>query len=350
MINGKSILITGGSGSFGNRFVDTILRDYPDVKKIVIFSRGEMKQYEMKLKYPEKEFKMMRYFIGDIRNMDRLKRACEGIDIIIHAAAMTQIDTSEYNPQECIDTNVNGTANVINAALECGVKHVISLSSDKACAPNSLYGATKLTADKLIIAANNIRGTRDARFSVVRYGNVIGSQGSVTPYFIRLCEEGALSLPITDKRMTRFNISLQESVDMVLWALMHHLGGELFVPKTHSYKITDLATAIAPGLDQIEVGIRPGEKLHEELITESDSANTIDLGDYYAILPVGAYNHTMEDYLKHHKAKLVPTDFTYSSNNNKEWETVDSLRKKLKELIPGFYVKWNINERNYDNA
>lgn len=350
MLNGKVVLITGGTGSFGNKFVGTVLEKYPGIKKIVIYSRSEKSQDKMKLKYPEREYKMLRYFIGDVRDADRLRRACEGIDVIIHAAEMGQIDTSEYNPQECINTNIIGTMNVVNAALDCGVQHVISLSSDKACAPSSLYGATKLAADKLIIAANNIRGSKNIRFSVVRYGNVLGSDGSVVTRFIRMSEEGALSLPITDKRMTRFVISQLESVEMVLWVLQHHLGGELFVPKIPSYRITDLATAIAPGLKQVEVGIRPGEKLHEEMITQTDAVRTIDLGKYFAILPIGEYNYTIDDYLNHHHAKLIQNNFCYSSENNKEWETVDSLRKKLKEQIPGFYVKWNLDEKNYDNA
>ena len=239
MLNGKTVLITGGTGSFGNKFVETILRDYPDVKKIVIYSRGELKQYNMKQKYPQNKFPMLRYLIGDVRDGERLKMACEGVDVIIHAAAIKQVDTAEYNPRECIKTNVNGAVNVVDAAIACDVKNVVALSTDKACAPINLYGATKLTSDKLFIAANNIKGGRDLRFSVVRYGNVMGSRGSVIPYFIKLRDEGARELPITDMRMTRFNISLQEGVDLVMWALGHHLGGELFIPKIPSYRITD---------------------------------------------------------------------------------------------------------------
>lgn len=339
MLNGKTVLITGGTGSFGNKFVETILRDYPQVKKIVIYSRGELKQYNMKQKYPQDKYPMLRYLIGDVRDGERLKMACEGVDVIIHAAAIKQVDTAEYNPRECIKTNVNGAINVINAALECGVKDVVALSTDKACAPINLYGATKLTSDKLFTAANNIKGSKDIRFSVVRYGNVMGSRGSVIPFFIKKRDEGATELPITDMRMTRFNISLQEGVDLVMWALGHHLGGEIFIPKIPSYKICDVATAIAPNLKQVEVGIRPGEKLHEEMITATDSLNTIDIGEYYAILPSVSFCHQTEDFLKHYNAKFVPQGFYFASNNNERWETVESLREKFKRIIPGFEVK-----------
>ena len=339
MLNGKTVLITGGTGSFGNKFVETILRDYPNVKKIVIYSRGELKQYNMKQKYPEKDYPMLRYLIGDVRDGERLKMACEGVDVIIHAAAIKQVDTAEYNPRECIKTNVNGAVNVIDAALACGVKDVVALSTDKACAPINLYGATKLTSDKLFIAANNIKGSKDIRFSVVRYGNVMGSRGSVIPFFIKLRDQGATELPITDMRMTRFNISLQEGVDLVMWALGHHLGGELFIPKIPSYKITDVAKAIAPNLALKEIGIRPGEKLHEEMITPTDSLNTIDIGKYYAILPSVAFNHTNEEYLEHHKAQYVKQGFYYASDNNEDWDTVETLREKFAKVIPGFEVK-----------
>ena len=338
-LNGKVVLITGGTGSFGNKFVETILRDYPNVKKIVIFSRGELKQYNMKQKYPEKDYPMLRYLIGDVRDAERVKTACEGVDVIIHAAAIKQVDTAEYNPRECIKTNVNGAINVINAALDCGVKDVVALSTDKACAPINLYGATKLTSDKLFMAANNIKGSKDIRFSVVRYGNVMGSRGSVIPFFIKLRDQGATELPITDMRMTRFNISLQEGVDLVMWALGHHLGGELFIPKIPSYKITDVATAIAPNLKQVEVGIRPGEKLHEEMITATDSLNTIDIGKYYAILPSVSFAHQEEDFIKHHNGKKVPQGFYFASNNNEDWDTVETLREKFAKVIPGFEVK-----------
>ncbi len=340
MLNNKSVLITGGTGSFGKKFVVTILRDYPNVKKIVIYSRDELKQFELKQKYPEKDYHQLRFFIGDVRDGERLKRACEGIDVIIHAAAIKQVDTAEYNPDECIKTNVHGAQNVINAALQTGVKHVVALSTDKACAPINLYGATKLTSDKLFTAANNISGSKDIRFSVVRYGNVMGSRGSVIPFFINKRDSGVKELPITDMRMTRFNISLQAGVDLVMFAIGHHLGGEIFIPKIPSYHIVDVAKAIAPNLPQVEVGIRPGEKLHEEMITATDAMNTIDLGRYYAILPSVSFKHQREEYLEHHQAKLVPEGFHYSSDQNEEWETVESLRTKIKEFVdPNFKVK-----------
>lgn len=342
MLNEKVVLITGGTGSFGKMFVKTILRDYPNVKKIIIYSRGELKQFNMKQMYPESNYPQMRYFIGDVRDGERLKRACEGVDVIIHAAAIKQVDTAEYNPDECIKTNINGAQNVINAALDCGVKDVVALSTDKACAPINLYGATKLTSDKLFIAANNISGSKNIKFSVVRYGNVMGSRGSVIPFFINKRDQGAKELPITDMRMTRFNISLQAGVDLVMFALGHHLGGELFVPKIPSYKIVDVATAIAPNLPQIEVGIRPGEKLHEEMITMTDSLNTIDIGKYYAILPSMTFTgkRSKEDFLKYYNAKMVPEGFHYSSDNNDEWETVETIREKIvKYCDPNFIVK-----------
>ena len=340
MLNDKSVLITGGTGSFGKKFVETILRDYPRVKRIVIYSRDELKQFELKQKYPEREYPQLRFFIGDVRDGERLKRACEGVDVIIHAAAIKQVDTAEYNPDECIKTNVNGAQNVINAALAMNVKHVVALSTDKACAPINLYGATKLTSDKLFVSANNIKGGRDIKFSVVRYGNVMGSRGSVIPFFISKRDSGAKELPITDMRMTRFNISLLAGVSLVLYAIGHHLGGEIFIPKIPSYHIVDVAKAIAPELPLIEIGIRPGEKLHEEMITPTDALNTIDLGDYYAILPSVSYYYTREDYMKHHDAKPVPDNFHYSSDKNGEWETVESMRENIKKFVdPNFDVR-----------
>ena len=340
MLNDKSVLITGGTGSFGKKFVETILRDYPRVKRIVIYSRDELKQFELKQKYPEREYPQLRFFIGDVRDGERLKRACEGVDVIIHAAAIKQVDTAEYNPDECIKTNVNGAQNVINAALAMNVKHVVALSTDKACAQINLYGATKLTSDKLFVSANNIKGGRDIKFSVVRYGNVMGSRGSVIPFFISKRDSGAKELPITDMRMTRFNISLQAGVSLVMYAIGHHLGGEIFIPKIPSYHIVDVAKAIAPELPLIEIGIRPGEKLHEEMITPTDALNTIDLGDYYAILPSVSYYYTREDYMKHHDAKPVPDNFHYSSDKNGEWETVESMRENIKKFVdPNFDVR-----------
>ncbi len=340
MLNNKVVLITGGTGSFGKKFVEVILRDYPQVKKIVIFSRGELKQYDMQQKYPRSQYPQLRFFIGDVRDYERLKMACEGVDVIIHAAAIKQVDTAEYNPDECVKTNVNGAQNVIKAALSCGVKDVVALSTDKACAPINLYGATKLTSDKLFTAANNIRGSKDIRFSVVRYDNVMGSRGSVIPFFIKKVEEDAEFLPITDLRMTRFNISLEEGVDMVMYALKNHLGGEIFIPKIPSYKISDVASAIAPNMLQKEIGIRPGEKLHEEMITSTDALDTIDLGKYYVIMPSVSFNHTREEYMSHHNAQLVPFGFHYSSDNNVDWETPETLREKIKTYVdPNFEVQ-----------
>ena len=318
------VLITGGTGSFGKKFIETILSRYPLVQKIIIFSRDELKQSDLKQKYPESDYPQLRFFIGDVRDLERLKRACEGVDIIIHAAAIKQVDTAEYNPTECIRTNIDGAENVIHAALDSGVRDVVALSTDKACAPINLYGATKLVSDKLFTAANNIRGSKNIKFSVVRYGNVMGSRGSVIPFFMNKKSDGVL--PITHPEMTRFNISLQAGVDMVMYALEHHLGGEIFVPKIPSYRILDIAEAVGPECETRVVGIRPGEKLHEEMITDTDSLNTIDLGKYYVILPSVSLSCTESDYLTHHKAKKVPFGFRYNSGTNDEWESVGSLK------------------------
>ena len=335
MLNFQSILITGGTGSFGKKFVETIIRRYPDAKRIVIYSRDELKQYEMSQKYPNEKYPLVRFFIGDVRDAARLKRACQGVDVIIHAAALKQVPTAEYNPDECIKTNIGGAQNVIDAALETGVKVVVALSTDKAAAPINLYGATKLCSDKLFVSANNIKGSRDLRFSVVRYGNVMGSRGSVIPFFMSKRKEGVL--PITHKDMTRFNISLEEGVDMVMYAIENAIGGEIFVPRIPSYKIETVAKAIAPNAQLKYIGIRPGEKLHEEMITESDSYNTIEFDRYYAILPSGAPD--IEKYLKHYNAKFVEPGFRYNSGTNTEWETIESMQEKIKKYVdPDFSV------------
>ncbi len=331
MLNGKSVLITGGTGSFGKKFIETILLRYSEVKKIIIYSRDELKQSDLRQKYPMKSFPQLRFFIGDVRDKERVARACEGVDVIIHAAAIKQVDTAEYNPTECIKTNVAGAENVIHAALECGVKNVVALSTDKACAPINLYGATKLVSDKLFTAANNIKGTKDIKFSVVRYGNVMGSRGSVIPFFLDKKKDGML--PITHEGMTRFNISLQAGVDLVMYALENHLGGEIFIPKIPSYRILDVAQAIAPDSETKVVGIRPGEKLHEEMITDTDSINTIDIGRYYAILPSISFNYTEEEYIAHHKAEKVPFGFKYNSGTNEDWESVESLRQAIVDHV-----------------
>ncbi|MCO4292937.1 UDP-N-acetylglucosamine 4,6-dehydratase (inverting) [Solitalea sp. MAHUQ-68] len=329
-LNHKAVLITGGTGSFGKKFVETILTRFPDVKRVVVYSRDELKQFEMSQTFPHSKYKAIRYFIGDVRDGERLKRACEGIDIIIHAAALKQVPAAEYNPMECIKTNVMGAENVIEAALACGVKNVVALSTDKAAAPINLYGATKLCSDKLFIAANNIKGSRDIKFSVVRYGNVMGSRGSVIPFFLEKRKSGVL--PITDDKMTRFNISLEEGVSMVLHAIEHAWGGEVFVPKIPSYRITDVATAIGPECKQELVGIRPGEKIHEEMITSSDSFTTVDLGRYYAILPQ-VPNWNRDEFDNHFNAKAVPMGFQYNSGTNDEWITVEQIRELIVQYV-----------------
>lgn len=335
-LNGKSILITGGTGSLGKHLTKNILSKFPNVKRLVIFSRDEQKQFEMAQEFPHSKYPGIRYFIGDVRDADRLKKAFKDIEIVIHAAAMKHVPIAEYNPMECVKTNVLGAENVINAALETEVKNVVALSTDKAAAPINLYGATKLCSDKLFVAANNIKGKLDIKFSVVRYGNVMGSNGSVIPFFMKKRKEGVL--PITDPNMTRFNISLQGGVDMVLHAIEAAWGGEIFVPKIPSYKITDVAKAIAPDCKHEIVGIRPGEKVHEEMITSSDSFSTYDLGKYYVILPqVPAFN--IENYIKQFNAKLVEQGFQYNSGENKEWVGVDELRSLIKEHVdPNFSV------------
>ena len=333
-LNHQSILVTGGTGSFGKQFIRTILDRYPLVKRLVIFSRDELKQYEMAQQFSPQEHRSLRYFIGDVRDAERLRRACEGIDIIVHAAALKQVPAAEYNPMECIKTNILGAENVINAAMDCGVKHVVALSTDKAAAPINLYGATKLCSDKLFVAANNFKGGRDLRFSVVRYGNVIGSRGSVVPFFLQQRHTGVL--PITHPAMTRFNISLEEGVELVLFALEHAWGGEIFVPKIPSYKITEVARAIGPACEQRIVGIRPGEKLHEEMITETDSLSTVELPRYYVILSATP-KFSMEEYMRATGATPVPLGFRYSSDANDHWLSAEQLREEIRQHVdPAF--------------
>lgn len=326
----KEILITGGTGSLGKALTSFILTKHPDVRRLVIFSRDEQKQYQMAQEYPSDKYPGLRFFIGDVRDYDRLKRAMNGVNYVIHAAAMKHVDIAEYNPDECVKTNIGGADNVIRAALSTGVERVVALSTDKACAPINLYGATKLTSDKLFIAANNIKGRNPIRFSVVRYGNVMGSNGSVIPFFLKKKESG--QLPITDPNMTRFNISLEEGVQMVWHALQNAWGGELFVPKIPSYKITDVAEAVCPDCEKVIVGIRPGEKVHEEMITPSDSFSTYDVGDYYVILPTKA-KWKREEFIKEFNAKKVAEGFHYTSRNNDQWETVETLREKIKTHV-----------------
>lgn len=331
MLNNKSILITGGTGSLGKALTVHILKNYPDVKRLVIFSRDEQKQFQMALEYPPEEYPHVRFFIGNVRDEERLKRAFYGVDFVIHTAAMKHVHIAEYNPDECIKTNVGGAQSVVAACLKTGVKKVVALSTDKACAPINLYGATKLTSDKLFVAANNITGTNPIKFSVVRYGNVMGSNGSVIPYFLKKRKEGVL--PITHPDMTRFNISLQEGVDMVMHALENAWGGEIFVPKIPSYRIMDLAKAIGPNCKYKNVGIRPGEKIHEEMISASDSHYTYDLGQYYTILP-SQPKFKIEDYIRHFKAKKVQPDFFYNSSSNEEFLSIENIRDLIAKNIP----------------
>ena len=330
-LNKKSLLITGGTGSLGKALTKHILNKYPEIKKLIIFSRDEQKQFQMAQDFPNEKYPQIRFFIGDVRDKDRLIRALQHIDYVIHAAAMKHVHIAEYNPDECIKTNIGGAENVVEACLQANVQAVVALSTDKACAPINLYGATKLTSDKLFIAANNIKGENPIKFSVVRYGNVMGSNGSVIPFFINKKKQENI-LPITDPNMTRFNISLQGGVDMVMHALEHAWGGELFVPKISSYRIMDVAEAIGPNCEKPVVGVRAGEKIHEEMITASDAMNTYDLGSYYAILPVNP-SWELEGFIKNFKAKLVPKGFSYNSNDNEEWETVESLRALIKEHV-----------------
>lgn len=336
MFNDSSILITGGTGSFGKAFVKMVLTRFPNIKRLVVFSRDELKQFEMSQEFSDLEYKGLRYFLGDVRDYSRLHQALEGIDTVVHAAALKQVPAAEYNPFEFIKTNVIGAENLIQACLDRGVKRVVALSTDKAAAPINLYGATKLCSDKLFTAANNVRGSRDVRFSVVRYGNVMGSRGSVIPFFLEKKKTGIL--PITDPAMTRFNISLQDGINMVLWALDKSLGGEIFVPKIPSYRITDVAKAIGPECDHPVVGVRPGEKIHEEMITSSDSFNTVYLGHYYAILPQSG-RFTKEQYCQETSANLVAQGFSYNSGSNPEFLTVEQIRQLIREHIdPSFAV------------
>ena len=328
MLNNKSLLITGGTGSLGKALVREILHRFPDIKRLIIFSRDELKQFDMAQEFSEKKYACMRYFIGDIRDINRLKRALEDVDYVIHAAALKQVPAAEYNPTEFIKTNILGSENLIEACLDNNINSLVALSTDKAAAPINLYGSTKLCSDKLFVAANGYKGSRALTFSVVRYGNVMGSRGSVIPYFIEKRKEG--KLPITDPRMTRFNISLKDGVEMVLWALENSKGGEIFVPKIPSYRITDLAKAISPTAKLVNVGIRPGEKIHEEMITESDSLNTVDLGIYYAILSSSG-KYSVERYCKEFRSKAVGDGFSYNSGTNPDFLSVEQLSRLIKE-------------------
>jgi UDP-N-acetylglucosamine 4,6-dehydratase len=330
-----SVLITGGTGSFGKACIRRLLNDYPNIERIVVFSRDELKQWEMQQDFPSYKYPQMRFFLGDVRDRDRLLRAFEGIDYVIHAAALKQVPAAEYNPIEFIHTNVIGAENVIQASIDCKVKKVVALSTDKAAAPINLYGATKLCSDKLFVAANNIIGKKETKFSVVRYGNVMGSRGSVIPFFLKRAKEGS-TLPVTHPDMTRFNISLNDGIEMVLWAFTNAIGGEILVPKIPSYNILNLAEAIAPSLSYEIIGLRPGEKLHEEMITNSDSHSTLDLGHYYTILP--SDDQLLKTYLDSPlNPKKVSPGFAYNSGNNTDNLTPIQIRELIKSHVdPSF--------------
>ncbi|MBX3456298.1 UDP-N-acetylglucosamine 4,6-dehydratase (inverting) [Ferrovibrio sp.] len=325
-LNGKALLVTGGTGSFGQRFVSTVLARFKP-RRLVVFSRDELKQYEMAQQFSQSEFPCLRYFIGDVRDESRLARAMHGVEYVVHAAAMKHVTAAEYNPFECIRTNVMGAENVVNAAMRAGVRRVIALSTDKAVNPINLYGASKLASDKIFVAANNLSGADGTRYSVVRYGNVLGSRGSVIPYFRKLLADGTDHLPITDPRMTRFWITLGEGVDFVLSHLDDMLGGEVFVPKVRSMKITDLAQAMAPDLPLKVVGIRPGEKLHEMLISRDDARLTWESQDSYLIEPM--LNHFTREAFADSRFKRVAEDFEFSSDANADWLGIAELRSIL---------------------
>ena len=329
IIDGKSILITGGSGSFGKRFIATVLERY-EPARVIVYSRDELKQFEMQNSEPfNGHASVMRYFLGDVRDEQRLRKAMEDVDVVIHAAALKQVPAAEYNPFEAVKTNIMGAENVVNAAIDQNVSRVVALSTDKAAAPINLYGATKLASDKIFVAANGHRGKRDISFSVVRYGNVLGSRGSVVPFFKAHADRGFL--PITDDRMTRFNITLQQGVDFVLECLVRQWGGELFVPKIPSYNVTDVATAVAPGVEQRIVGIRPGEKLHEEMITSTDSMSTIEFDDYYVILPSYPL-WTVDEFMQESSTspgRRCEYGFEYNSGTNTEFLSVDQIRELI---------------------
>lgn len=328
ILNGKTVLVTGGTGSFGKRFIQRLLAEY-NPAKVIVFSRDELKQSEMAMDFTDPR---MRFFIGDVRDEQRLRRAFNGVDVVVHAAALKQVPAAEYNPDECVKTNINGAMNVINAALDRGISHVIALSTDKAALPCNLYGATKLASDKLFTAANNLSGAKGTKFGVVRYGNVIGSRGSVVPFFEKLVREGATELPITDTRMTRFWITLDQAIDLVFEGFERMHGGEIFVPKIPSMNVVDLAKAVAPNLPHKIIGIRPGEKLHELMCPEDSAHQTVEFENHYVIMPTTTSFGKNIDYtvdLKGEKGTFVAEDFEYKSNTNPHFLTVSELRDML---------------------
>ncbi len=335
MLSGKSVLVTGGTGSFGKEFVKTLLFRYPRIRRLIVYSRDELKQFEMSQAFPDTKYPPMRYFIGDVRDRERLYRAMRNVDVVVHAAALKQVPACEYNPFEAIKTNVLGAQNVIECAIDRDVQRVVALSTDKAAAPINLYGATKLCSDKLFVSANNFSGKADMKFSVVRYGNVMGSRGSVIPFFMKQRETGCV--PITDERMTRFNITLQDGVDLVLYALAHMWGGEIFVPKIPSYRITDLAEAIAPDCERRIVGIRPGEKLHEEMITETDAINSLEFEKHFVILP-SMPTWDVDGYMQANEGTYCRPGFSYNSGANDEWLSVADLRHLIREYVDSTFT------------
>ena len=332
----SKILITGGTGSFGRAFLAKLLEKYPNISRIVIYSRDELKQWELRQIYPRDRYPQLRFFIGDIRDRERLMSAMADIDIVVHAAALKQVTTAEYNPIEFIKTNILGAENIVNASMKLGVRKVIALSTDKAAAPINVYGASKLVSDKLFISANNIKGNRDLIFSTVRYGNVMGSRGSVIPFFIKEAKKGIL--PITHPKMTRFNITLDKAIEMVFWTLKNAVGGEIFVPKIPSYLITDLATAIGPNCEHKIVGIRSGEKIHEEMITYADSFNTYDLGDYFAIIQPSEHVDFKKYFDLYKNIKSVESGFSYNSGKNEDFLSINHLRNLIQLNVDKNFV------------
>lgn len=327
MFSDKTILVTGGTGSFGKKFCKFVLENYPEIKKLIVFSRDELKQFEMAQQF--ENYSKLRFFIGDVRDKERLYRAMDGVDYVVHAAALKQVPAAEYNPIEAIKTNIGGAENIVNVAIDRGVKKVIALSTDKACNPINLYGATKLCSDKLFVAGNSYSGGKETKFAVVRYGNVVGSRGSVVPFFLKMRETGCL--PITDTRMTRFWITLEQGVKFVLKNFERMQGGEIFVPKIPSMNIMDLAKAIAPECKTKIIGIRPGEKLHESMISEDDARSTIEYEDYYIIQPEFVW-WKKEAYISENGGKKVKEGFSYSSDKNTWWLSVDELKHMIREL------------------
>ena len=328
-LKNKSILITGGTGSFGQAFVNQVLKHHKIIKKLIIFSRDELKQFDMEQKYSLKKYPKLRYFLGDLRDKERVSRALDGVDIVVHAAALKQVPKAEYDPFEYVKTNVVGAQNLIEACLDKKVKNVIALSTDKAVSPINLYGATKLCSDKLFLSANNIKGANKIRFSVVRYGNVLGSRGSVLPFFLKNLSKGIL--PVTDINMTRFSMSILDAVNIVMWSIENNKGGEVFIPKIPSYRIMDLVKAISQNIKVKIVGIRPGEKIDEQLITEAESLKTYDLNKYYIIL--GNDDPALKSFYENKKTKAIPKKFNYSSNNNKDFLIISDLKKSIKKFL-----------------